>query len=54
LKFTEVAWQGVWHLFYADVIDIGVAPGVVTFFFKRGKLELPQDFAQTGRRALKQ
>jgi hypothetical protein len=83
LEFTEVELQGIRHLFYADLVDIGAAPGVLsvlstknttitaadplifgalssrqtierlylpnlpgvaTFFFKGGKLELPKEF----------
>jgi hypothetical protein len=94
LEFTEVELQGIRHLFYADLVDIGAAPGVervlstknttittanpllfgelssrqtmerlslpslpvvATFFYKGGKLELPQDFRTDWKtRALKQ
>lgn len=94
LEFTEVELGGIRHLFYADLIDVGAAPGVraelyaknttitaanpllfgglasrqtierislpslpgvATFFYEGGKLELPQEFRTVWKtRALKQ
>lgn len=54
LEFTEVESQGIRHLFYADPVEIGPAPGVEMFLSTRNDLQSQNNDLALGASASRQ